>query len=397
MADNTGDHTLQSLSATLNRLSQKGLSLSERDEERRNLAAFAANFNDVSAPTAQKLWDALPDITDYGARWITAKMLRDAGLKSEEEGEIALLALTSTFIDNSDPGSRQMASGLIRDLGVKHEGLAVQAAVGLSMLLSREDDQSARFAEKNALMALAMKYEHVSPVASEYIGKALLAENDAQARIMISGDLRTLGTAYPTQASSAMRRIATAADKETDEVTAQHYAHDIAGIALHHPSTAAQAVETLSAGFRAGTNILTLSGYAHSLALIGAKHPAPVIAEMAGLLEEGLGSDQRRMLFVSLKDLADTGGVTSSASVATLKNALAREDVPFNRRLIVEGLMTGVRAEASETEGVKETLKAHLSNEKDPETYKHVERHLRSLGYVKPFAGNVVGFQPKMA
>lgn len=397
MADNTGDHSLQSLSATLNRLSQKGLTITERDEERRNLAAYAANFNNVSAPTAQKLWDALPNITDYGARWIAAKMLRDAGLKNEAEGEIALAALTVTFVENSDPGSRQMVSGLIRDIGIQHDGLAVQATVGLSMLLGKETDQGARFAEKNALMSLAMKYEHVSPVASEYIGKALLADDDPQARIMISGDLRALGTTYPTQATSAMRRIAKAAEQETDMLTAQHFAHDIAAIALQHPSTAAEAVETLSAGFRAGKDVATLSGYAHALSLIGEKHPAPVIAEMAGLLEEGLGNDQRRMLFVSLKDLADTGGVTTTASVETLKTALGKEEVPFNRRLIVEGLMTGVRAETSEGEAVKETLKAHLENEKDPETYKHVERHLRSLGYVKPFAGNVVSFQPKMA
>ena len=242
-----------------------------------------------------------------------------------------------------------------------------------------------------------MKYEHVSPVANEYIGKALLAEEDPHARIMISADLRTLGTTYPTQASSAMRRIAKAAESETDLLTAQHYAHDIAAIALQHPSTAAQAVETLSAGFRTGKDVATLSSYAHSLSLLGEKHPAPVIVEMAGLLEEGLGNDQRRMIFVSLKDMADAGGVTTAASVETLKNALGKEDVPFNRRLIVEGLMTGVRAEASETDDVKETLKAHLANEKDPETYKHVERHLRSLGYVKPFAGNVLSFQPKMA
>lgn len=397
MPEHHGDETLKSLSETLNRLSQKSLTISERDAERRNLAAIAAGFNGVSHPAAQKLQDALPGLADYGARWIAAKMLRDAGLKNEGEAEIALAALVTTFYEDKDPGSRQMASGLIRDLGIRHESLAVQAAVGISMLMGKEKDSGARFAEKNALMALGLKYEQVSPVAVEYVGKALLAEEDPLARALISAELRALGAEHGSQAAAAIRRIAKAGQQETDVLAAQHYAHDIAAIALQHPAAVPEAIAALAEGFRTATDAASLSGWSNALVMIGQKHPAPAVAALAELLEEHPGRDQRRMLYVAFKDMAGDGGDITAACVSALKSALRTEDTPFNRRLLIEGLMTGVRAEPGEGDGVRTALKEHLDAEKDPETWRFTERHLRSLGYVRPFAGNVAAFQPRTA
>ena len=161
------------LSDVLNKLAcSRKMSLGDVANKRQKLADMSLSFNSTSTPLAEKLAATLPDITDYGSRWIAARMLRDTGLTDEARGEFAMTALCTALTVEKDAGSRYMLASLLRDIGLKHESLAVVAAAAIGGSLCREKDPYARSAEKNSLMALGMKYEAAGGVAA-YWGAAL--------------------------------------------------------------------------------------------------------------------------------------------------------------------------------------------------------------------------------
>ncbi|MDE1151968.1 MAG: hypothetical protein PW788_05455 [Micavibrio sp.] len=381
------------LSETLNRLSQKNLSTADAAEDRRALAAMATGFNDASLPVAEKLASALGDIGDYGARWITAKMLRDAGLKDEQQGTIAMDAYTRELKTEKDVGSRYMFSGLARDIGVKFEALSVPAATAIAATLATEKDGYARNIEKNALMALANSSEAAAPVAIAALGAALLNEPDKFMRQMLSGNLADIGVNYASQAGAALAALAKGAEQEKDGSTVRRYAQDIALIAINAPDVVPQAIRVLSNGMNNGGNNEATVGYSNALRAIGEQHPMAVIVAAQTSLDLGGSKDQRRLHISNLKGLAALGHAESTAVAGVLAHTLAVEKEAFNRRLAVEGLMACITNRIDEAP-VKQALQSALTTERDRETRDDITRSLRSLGIVVPYAGNALRLQP---
>jgi hypothetical protein len=382
--------SLTRLSDVLNKLTRRGsLTISDVAAERQKLADMALSFNGASTPVAEKLAEALPGMTDYGSRWIAARMLKETGLKDEKQGEFALDTLASALATEKDSGSRHMLAALIRDIGVAHEALAVPAAAAISSALGREKDAYAHSAEKQSLMTLGMKYEAAGAVATAGVSKALLEETDSYMRIMHANNLRDLGLKYASQSGAAVTSLAKALAKESDTGPLRQIAQNIARISDKNPATVPQAVSALTAGVVRAQTSDAVAANSTALMSIGEKHPLPVIVAMekdyAAFREEGLANkDKRRNYICDLSRLAGLGATEALACSKVLLNALNGEPEAHHRRLIIGGLMTCARSGIDETE-IREGLKTQLNGERDRETRDTLERSLRSLGYVKPY------------
>jgi len=66
-----------------------------------------------------------------------------------------------------------------------------------------------------------------------------------------------------------------------------------------------------------------------------------------------------------------------------LMSALPEEKSPYNRRLMVQGLMTAVCNKADE-KPVLELFKEEFKRERDKETRELLDRSLRHLGFITP-------------
>lgn len=386
-----------SLSRVLNSLAGKGLSQAETHEQRANLVMLASDFNGSSVPAVEKVIKSMGEISDYGSRWTMAKMIANAALKNPAVAATVVDALYNNFAKTGDAGMRRMASDLLRDIGIANEPQAVRAASSISLLLEGEKDTSAKIAQKNALMTLGMAYEAAAPLAVCAIGQAMANEQSPWLRILLSGDLRDIGLKHASQSGAVIRRHNAATLMEKDGLTGQHYAQNMAEVALRNRGIVTEAISALSEGFRVSKDVIAVSGFARALTSLGQQHPAAVINEMSSLLENGLPKDHRRMIVIGLADLAQLGGVPTSAAETVLLRALPQEDEAYNRRIIINGLMTAASHGNNDGERVKDALKRYQPQEKDPETLKLVDKSLRSLGYVRPFVSNVLSFQPGQA
>lgn len=384
-----------SLRDTLNRLAQKGLSITEREEARKDLASYAASFNGAATPAAQQLADALPNITDYGSRWITAKLLRDAAVKDAKtlNGNTTAVLL-GAFATDSDSGMRYMAAGLIRDIGLAQPSQAMNAAGAIATLLARENDDYARGYQKGTLLELGLASAAAAPFAVEAIGQLLLNEKDSFTRVDYAQSLGKLGQKYPSQAVAAVKHLSQAAAKETDGFAAHKIAENITNIALSSPTSFPAALDALANGFAMSGRIEALSGNANGLARLSEKHPAAVAVVIEKQLSGSSSRDQRRLSILNLKHIAQSGELGANIAAPVLLNTLAVETDPLHRRHIVEGLLTATTNRAAAAP-VLDALKAQQQVEKDPETRDAIDHAMRRLGYVRPFTKNVLALQPQ--
>lgn len=380
---------------TLNSLAQKNTTITEREEARKDLAGYAKTFNGASTPAAQQLADALPNITDYGSRWITAKLLRDAALKDAKVlGGNTTAILFGAFATDTDAGMRYMAAGLIRDIGLAHPAQAVNAAGAIAMLLGREKDDYARSYQKGALLELGLAYEAAAPLAVDAIGQLILSEKDSFTRVDYAQSLGKLGQKYPSQSSAAVKQLSQGAAAETDGFAAHKIAENITNIALSNATSFPAALDALANGFAMAGRIEALSGNANGLARLADKHPAAVAVVIEKQLEGASSRDQRRLSILNLKHIAALDATGANIAAPILLNALGNETDPLYRRHIVDGLLTATtnRADAAP---VLDALKAQQQIEKDPETRDTIDHAMRRLGYVRPFAKNVLALQPQ--
>lgn len=380
---------------TLNRLAQKNTTITEREDARKDLAAYAKTFNGASTPAVQQLADALPTITDYGSRWITAKLLRDAAVKDAKVlGGNTTAILLGAFVTDSDAGMRYMVSGLIRDIGLAHPAQAVNAAGAISMLLGREKDDYARGYQKGALLQLGLASEGAAPLAVDAIGQLVLSEKDSFTRVDYAQSLGQLGQKYPSQSVAAVKQLSQAAAKETDGFAAHKIAENITNIALSNASSFPAALDALANGFAMASRIEALSGNANGLARLADKHPAAVAVVIEKQLAGASSSDQRRLGILNLKHIAALGTTGANIAAPILLDALSNETNPLYRRHIVDGLLTATTNRAAAAP-VLDALKAQQQVEKDPETRDSIDHAMRRLGYVRPFAKNVLALQPQ--
>ncbi len=380
---------------TLNRLAQKNTTITEREDARKDLAAYAKTFNGASTPAVQQLADALPTITDYGSRWITAKLLRDAAVKDAKVlGGNTTAILLGAFATDSDAGMRYMVSGLIRDIGLAHPAQAVNAAGAISMLLGREKDDYARGYQKGALLQLGLASEGAAPLAVDAIGQLVLSEKDSFTRVDYAQSLGQLGQKYPSQSVAAVKQLSQAAAKETDGFAAHKIAENITNIALSNASSFPAALDALANGFAMASRIEALSGNANGLARLADKHPAAVAVVIEKQLAGASSSDQRRLGILNLKHIAALGTTGANIAAAILLDALSNETNPLYRRHIVDGLLTATTNRAAAAP-VLDALKAQQQVEKDPETRDSIDHAMRRLGYVRPFTKNVLALQPQ--
>jgi len=380
---------------TLNRLAQKNTTITEREEARNDLAAYAKTFNGASTPAAQQLADALPNITDYGSRWITAKLLRDAAVKDAKVlGGNTTAIIFGAFATDTDAGMRYMAAGLIRDIGLAHPSQTVNAAGAISMLLGRESDDYARGYQKGAILQLGLASEAAAPLAVDAIGQLILNEKDSFARVDYAQGLGQLGTKHASQSTAAVKQLQQAAANETDGFAAHKIAENITNIALYNVSSFTAALEALANGFAKGGRIEALSGNANGLARLAEKHPAAVAVVIENQLDGASTRDQRRLSILNLKHIAALDTVGANIAAPILLNALSQETDPLYRRHIVDGLLTATTNRA-DSAPVLDALKVEQQGEKDPETRNVIDQAMRRLGYVRPYTPNVLKLQPQ--
>jgi hypothetical protein len=374
-----GNDNLNHLSQILNNLAARGLGITELETQRNALAAASKSFNGAATNVIGKIADALPQVNDYGSRWIMARMLRDLGLKNETDADTALKTLVTCFQNEKDSGTRAMACGQMRDLAIAYEPLSGVAAAAIALHLMAEKDPYSKNSIKNALLSIGMAFEAAAPTAVSFIGGELATEKDPAVRMMISSSLQDIASKHPSQAKAVIGLLVKAAATEDNNDAARKYAQDIAACGTGNN---ALVMDALSKGFREAKNIEVAAAYSHCQLQIGLKHPMPVIAD----IEKGwkdFNSDQRRMATLNLSRLGDLGFAEATASSAVLTAALSGETSSYNRKAIINGLMTCVRNKADETP-VRELLKTEYEAEKDKETRELLSRSLRHLGYLTP-------------
>ncbi|TAL30292.1 MAG: hypothetical protein EPN97_12780 [Alphaproteobacteria bacterium] len=374
------------LSSVLNKIAGGALSFSEMEGPRRELAGISSDFNGVSGAAAEKLAEALPRITDYGSRWIAARMLRDIALKNETQGAAALTALCGAVSREKDAGMRYMLCDLLRDVGLKHENLAVSAATTIAEAAGRENDIPALMSEKAALLALGLKYASAAPVAIAGLSNVMQGANAPHTSIRLSAGLRDIALQHPLFSADVIGVMADAARNGADSVTVQQITRHMTEIALNAPDVLPQAVEVASARVKSENKFENIFAWTNVLHNLSAADPALVIT----ILKDGLASpavmshaDKRRAYICNLSDLADTGKTESGICSGALLKALKEEPDAHHRRLIIGGLMTCVRNRIN-PKAIRQGLKDQLRKERDRETKDTLERALRSLGYLAP-------------
>lgn len=392
--------SLTRLSGVLNKLAGRGLTISETEDQRRDLAGLSVDFKGACLPAAEKIAEALPKMTDYGARWIGARMLRDFGLKNETEGDFALRTICNVLQTEKSPGARYMFCNLLRDLGLAHDGLALKAAAAIAGTAGREKDSEALMAQKCALRDLALKYEAVSPVAVEGLGTALQNNTEPYARILLSSDLRDIALKHPVQSCTVIATIAGAALESQDSWVTQHATRHIAAIALQFPGSLLMAVamETAAEGLARAGKLETVFSWSNMLGDLSAADPMQgMLAMKKGLRNPAVMAhkDKRRAYICNLSNLADAGTAEAGICSGMLLDILKQEPDAHQRRLVIKGLMTCVHNKIN-PKAVKQGLKDLQSGERDPETRETLARALRSLGYIRPVQ-NLVPLQPAMA
>ena len=240
-----------------------------------------------------------------------------------------------------------MACGQMRELAIAYEPLSGVAAAAIALHLMNEKDDYSRNTQKNALLSIGMAYEAAAPTAVSFIGNLLATEKDPEARMIIATNLQEIAGKYPSQAKTVITLLSKAAETEENKNAARKYAQDIGMIGFTNPGATGFAITTLSQGFKRGGGAETVAAWSHNLLLLGLNHPLAVIAEIDKDMK-GYDENQRRMSAVSLTRLADIGHAEATAASTILMNALPEEKSPYNRRLMVQGLMTAVRNKADE-------------------------------------------------
>lgn len=377
-----GNDNLSHLSEILNKLAKRGLGVLELETERNALAAASKTFNGAAATVITKIADALPDVTDNGSRWIMARMLRDLGLKNETDAETALKTLVTCFQSEKDAGTRAMACGQMREIALAYEPLSGMAAAAIALHLMAEKDAYARNTQKNALLSIGMAYEAAAPTTVSFIGNMLATENDPASRMTLSTNLQEIAAKYPSQAKAVIAQLSKTAEEDDNKDAQRKYAQDIGMIGFTNPGATALSIAALAEGFKRGGTVETTAAYSHNLLLLGLNHPMAVIAEIDSGMKN-YDENQRRMSAVSLTRLADIGKPEATASAAVMMAALKDEDSSYNRRLLVQGLMTAVRNKADEAQ-VLELFKREFKRERDKETRELLDRSLRHLGFITP-------------
>jgi hypothetical protein len=200
--------------------------------------------------------------------------------------------------------------------------------------------------------------------------------------MIISSNLQDVATKYPSQAKAVIAQLSKTGETEDDKDAARKYAQDIGLIGFTNPGATALAIGALSQGFKRGGGVETLAAYSNNLLLLGLSHPLAVITEIDSGMK-GYDENQRRMSAVSLTRLADIGHAEATAASTVLMNALPEEKTPYNRRLMVQALMTAVRNKADE-KPVLELFKQEYKGERDKETRELLDRSMRHLGYITP-------------
>lgn len=379
---------LTQLSSVLNKLAGRGLTIGEAEDQRKQLSTLSANFKGASVPAAEKLAEVLPKMTDYGARWIAARMLRDFGLKNETEGAFALKAICDVLETEKSAGARYMFCNLLRDLGLAHEGLALTAATAVAETVEREKDSEALMSQKAALKELALKYEAASHVAVAGLSAAQQNSTDPYARILLSSDLRDIALKHPVQSCTVIAVITDAAQARQDSWVTQHATRHIAPIALQFPGSLLMAatMQAAAAGVARAEKLETVFAWSNLLGELSKADP------MLGLiaLKNGLRNpvvmahkDKRRAYICNLSALAEAGTAEAGVCSGMLLDILKQEPDAHQRRLAIKGLMACVHNKIN-PKAVKQGLKDLQLQEKDPETRETLARALRSLGYIRP-------------
>lgn len=387
--DNTsaqGVESLKRLSETLNALSTKTpKTISEIEGARKNFAAAVASFNGAAAPAVAQLTKALPRMSDYGSRWIAAKMLRDIALKDKTQAQDALFSLIDMQTQSKSGDTRYMLAGLIRDIGLTDKMLSIGAAAAIANALRAEKDGYAQGACRNALMGLALAHEAAAPIAVASFSAMLTAEPETLGRVSWSADLARVGTAYASQAASVVAELCKAAQNETQGAAATRYARDISTLALTHGQATAHAVDGLAQALQNASGFDTAGGYAFGLQQIGARHPMPVIVAMETALQKisTENADKRRMCLSTLGGLAVLGSDAAHACGTVLQGALNTEKDAYNRRLVINGL-ADCALNGAPADKISTALAQHLTTERDRETRALVQKTLRRLGAPVP-------------
>jgi len=354
---------------------------------RDTLRALGHSFDNASlVPAAQKLAQALPDITDYTSRFTTMKLLADIGSKNDKAAVDAAFALSEFMRQEKDSGLRYMTGNALRDMTLAQPNIAQIAVVAIADTLLSEKDSYAQRALELSLVSLSGIDTPSRDVALATLGQSLLQQPDTLGRSLTSGLMADIGRTSEEAAQHSVALLSYALHKEATPQVAARMAQDIAGIAQAHPSVLPQAAETMISVIGNNTTDRPEKTFAaaHALRLLGDMAPDHVATEIAKAVKVPAQTEtQRRIYILALGTLAGQSKDAAQTTGNTLIEVLKTEDSPLNRRHSIKGIMAAVHnGFDSKTAGQK--LFTHLEGERDRETREEITRALIKTNHPLP-------------
>jgi hypothetical protein len=318
----------------------------------------------------------------FGARWDAYRHIAGTG------GAEAPALLAQALAAEKDSGLRYMTASLLREAGIATPEAGVTAAAAIALALKTEADAYARRSMELSLAALAGAQERALPLAAAAIADSIQKTPDVMTRCLQARQLGTFCEAAPAVRSQVLPAVAEVFAAEKSPVASHHLARTLAVIAdddALRPQVIGLLMYALATPHSAAAPVEKTFAAAYALHHIGATAPQEVSLAMARtLLRAGQGDTARRLCILGLGAFAEADGESAKTAAKALVRALERETEPLYRRYIVDGLMNAANNGVN-NQSVGHALYLHLSaRERDRETRDKITRTLRSLGHKTP-------------
>lgn len=373
----------------------------EMPDLREQMSHLARSFNGNSAPTVERLAQAIPDIADFSALWSSVNLMTRLSLEDPTLG--ARTADVIIDVMRKDPGTStyHMAAAKLRDVAVAHPQLAQEGAQEISkaFLLERDDYTATR------LLACLIDTGHASAdaavIAVEAMGKKLCMEKNLQPMCNLAGHITDIATKHPEANGAAIEALGATLQGTDNKIALGVISRNLVKIAYDaaHPTEESEAkpdpsfilpsIQAITAAIAKTNDFENASTLSSSLGRLSAAHPAAV-----GLaIEETLdatpqdATDKRRTLLVTLGSVFRTNDAPVEQIADILRKEIVREANPYNKKLIAQSLLSAARHGDGKTAASISAIQTALQSEaaQGTDACKEMREVLHALGDFKKF------------
>ena len=368
---------LDALSEKIEALRNKHISPEYKARLRQDLSSIAGQFKGAAKPAIEKLAKALPTLSDSGACWVSAKMLRDLAVTSGEGVDEARHALTLFMHTAKDSDTRKMAAALLADIGVSHGGdVAGHVVQSIARTLLEEKDPRARHALRADLLRIGLRTEPCAYLVVEALGQAISVEQNPFDKIRIAHELGQLGSAHHSLPLQITRVLGEETKRSDQAASATAMVLRSIGLA-EKKSTPTAVIHTLASAMAYAKDQGAVANYSSALSDVGAQHPREAFetfCKLTQLPREG----QRLCAYMGLRNISALEGYADKAA-SHLGSLLAGESSAYNRRLLGKCLFDCAQ-NGADPKMIGAFLRNALVVEKDLDVTKELNQTLYRLG-----------------